>query len=131
MPGAKLVTVALIIEEGKVLLIQRGNEPDKGKWALPGGVGGLKKFPQPIEAVQDEVHFDLGTKFNPDKLFNYYYRTENDGSIVTLVFTGEIADSPNPNPDSVKGWKFISHREMFNLELAFDHYQILKEFFNK
>ena len=29
---------AVGVRDGKVLLIKRGNEPDKGKWALPGGL---------------------------------------------------------------------------------------------
>ena len=28
----------LAVSDGKVLLIKRGNEPDRGKWALPGGL---------------------------------------------------------------------------------------------
>jgi len=28
---------AIIINEGKIVLIKRGNEPGKGKWSIPGG----------------------------------------------------------------------------------------------
>jgi 8-oxo-dGTP diphosphatase len=28
---------AVIIKEGKIVLIKRGNEPSKGKWSIPGG----------------------------------------------------------------------------------------------
>jgi ADP-ribose pyrophosphatase YjhB (NUDIX family) len=28
---------AVIINEGKIVLIKRGNEPSKGKWTNPGG----------------------------------------------------------------------------------------------
>jgi ADP-ribose pyrophosphatase YjhB (NUDIX family) len=28
---------AVIINEGKIALIKRGNEPSKGKWTIPGG----------------------------------------------------------------------------------------------
>jgi len=28
---------AVIIKEGKIALIKRGNEPSKGKWSIPGG----------------------------------------------------------------------------------------------
>jgi 8-oxo-dGTP diphosphatase len=29
---------AVIIKEGEIALIKRGNEPSKGKWAIPGGL---------------------------------------------------------------------------------------------
>lgn len=29
---------AVIIKEGKIALIKRGNEPSKGKWTIPGGI---------------------------------------------------------------------------------------------
>ena len=28
---------AVIIREGKILLIKRGHEPNKGRWSIPGG----------------------------------------------------------------------------------------------
>jgi len=38
-PLAPLVGVgAVIVKEGRVLLVQRGSEPLKGHWTLPGGV---------------------------------------------------------------------------------------------
>lgn len=37
-PGAPMVAVgAVVIEQGRVLLVKRGREPMKGKWSLPGG----------------------------------------------------------------------------------------------
>lgn len=29
---------ALIVHDGKIVLIKRGNEPSKGKWTIPGGL---------------------------------------------------------------------------------------------
>jgi 8-oxo-dGTP diphosphatase len=41
-PTAPLVGVgAVIVDEGRVLLVRRGNEPLKGHWTLPGGLAGL------------------------------------------------------------------------------------------
>lgn len=37
-PKSPIVAVgAVVIERGRVLLVQRGREPSKGKWSLPGG----------------------------------------------------------------------------------------------
>ena len=29
---------AIIVDEGKIVLIKRGNEPSRGKWTIPGGL---------------------------------------------------------------------------------------------
>jgi 8-oxo-dGTP diphosphatase len=37
-PGQPVVGIgAVIVHEGKMVLIERGNEPSKGKWSIPGG----------------------------------------------------------------------------------------------
>jgi ADP-ribose pyrophosphatase YjhB (NUDIX family) len=37
-PEAPIVGIgAVVVEQGRVLLVQRGHEPLKGKWSLPGG----------------------------------------------------------------------------------------------
>jgi 8-oxo-dGTP diphosphatase len=38
-PDSPLVGVgAVVVHEGRVLLVQRGREPLKGHWSLPGGL---------------------------------------------------------------------------------------------
>ncbi len=37
---------AVIIQEGKIALIKRGNEPSKGKWTIPGGLVELGESPK-------------------------------------------------------------------------------------
>ena len=38
-PEAPIVGVgAVVVDAGRVLLVQRGREPLKGKWSLPGGM---------------------------------------------------------------------------------------------
>jgi 8-oxo-dGTP diphosphatase len=37
-PGQPVVGVGIVIvKEGKIVLIKRGNDPGKGKWSIPGG----------------------------------------------------------------------------------------------
>jgi len=37
-PQAPIVTVGLIVRSGeRVLIVQRGKEPNKGRWSIPGG----------------------------------------------------------------------------------------------
>ena len=49
---------AVIIEDGKILLIKRGNEPSKGKWSIPGGI--VKVGEELVTALRREVKEEVG-----------------------------------------------------------------------
>ena len=51
---------ALIIKDGKVLLVKRANEPNKGKWSIPGGV--VKLGESLIDALKREIEEETGLK---------------------------------------------------------------------
>ena len=123
-----LITSAIICNKDKVLLIKRNKEPDKGKWALPGGTGSFKKYPNPIDAVKDEVKYDLKAEFIIDSFFNYSFYEGKEGSAVTLHFKGKLLSNPNPNKDEVSEWKYFSQNELQE-NIAFDHKEVLKRFF--
>ena len=58
-PEAPIVGVgAVIIEQNRVLLVQRGREPLKGKWSLPGGM--LELGESLAEGVVREVREETG-----------------------------------------------------------------------
>lgn len=59
-PAAPLVGVAAVIldEAGRVLLVQRGHEPRKGSWGLPGGL--IDVGERLTAAVQREVLEETG-----------------------------------------------------------------------
>ncbi|MEM4705916.1 MAG: NUDIX hydrolase [Candidatus Methanomethylicaceae archaeon] len=50
----------LTIENGKVLLIKRGNEPNKGLWSIPGGMVKLGESPEEaaIREFKEETGLD-------------------------------------------------------------------------
>lgn len=49
---------AVIVDRGRVLLVQRGREPSKGKWSLPGGV--LELGESLTEGLVREVREETG-----------------------------------------------------------------------
>ena len=58
-PEAPIVGVgAVVVDQGRVLLVQRGHEPFKGKWSLPGGM--LELGESLTEAVAREVLEETG-----------------------------------------------------------------------
>ncbi len=52
---------AVIIQDGKIALIKRGNEPGKGKWSIPGGLVELgENLPAAvIRETKEEVCLDV------------------------------------------------------------------------
>jgi len=58
-PMAPMVSVgAVIVDEGRVLLVRRGNEPMKGHWTLPGGL--LELGETLSDGVMREVREETG-----------------------------------------------------------------------
>ena len=52
---------AVIIKEGEIALIKRGNEPSKGKWTIPGGLVELGENLETavIREIKEEVCLDV------------------------------------------------------------------------
>jgi len=88
-PAAPLVGVgAVVVNRGRVLLVQRGTEPAKGKWSLPGGlieVGELLS-----DAIVREVREETGLVVEPLELIELIDRILRDGDRVRYHYV--IAD---------------------------------------
>ena len=52
---------AVIVREGAIVLIKRGNEPSKGKWSIPGGLVELGESPEQavIRETKEETCLDV------------------------------------------------------------------------
>jgi ADP-ribose pyrophosphatase YjhB (NUDIX family) len=88
-PEMPLVGVgAVIVEDGRVLLVQRGREPLKGQWSLPGG---LIEIGESLHAgVIREVREETGLEVEPVELIELLDRIHRDGDRVRFHYV--IAD---------------------------------------
>jgi 8-oxo-dGTP diphosphatase len=76
-PEAPIVGVgAIVIQESRVLLIQRGQEPLKGEWSLPGGALELGETLE--EGVRREVLEETGLVVEPVQLVELLDRIVRD-----------------------------------------------------
>jgi len=57
---------AVILHEGRVLLVQRGTEPMKGRWSIPGGL--LEVGESLAEGVRREVREETGLEVEVGEL---------------------------------------------------------------
>lgn len=88
-PDAPLVAVgAVIVEEGRVLLVRRGSEPLLGHWTLPGG---LLEVGEPLLAgVVREVREETGLTVEPIELIELLDRIQREDERVRYHYV--IAD---------------------------------------
>ena len=88
-PIAPLVGVgAVIVHEGRVLLVQRGREPMKGRWTIPGG---LVEIGEALDAaVVRETREETGLEVEPIELVELLDRIHREEGRVRYHYV--IAD---------------------------------------
>lgn len=136
-----LVTVdAVVVQSGHVLLIQRGDFPSKGSWALPGGF--LNQEEKIRDACIRELVEETCVKV-PEKVlkgsivdYDFFDHPDRDprGRTITHAFYIKLSDElqlPHVKgaDDALKA-KWIPLSELYGMRDQFfnDHYFILKRF---
>ena len=112
----------------RVLLIERGNEPYKGCWALPGGFLDMEETLE--ECAIRELEEETGLKVSIESIrqVGTYSRVNRDprGRTISTAFIA-VVDSPLP----VKGQDDAARAEWFAIDslppLAFDHDDIIRD----
>jgi ADP-ribose pyrophosphatase YjhB (NUDIX family) len=88
-PTAPLVGVgAIVVNNGRVLLVCRGREPLKGHWTLPGGV--LELGESLVDGVKREIAEETGLEVEPVELVELLDRIHREGEKVRYHYV--IAD---------------------------------------
>jgi ADP-ribose pyrophosphatase YjhB (NUDIX family) len=79
-PVAPLVGVgAVVVDEGRVLLVRRGTEPLKGQWSLPGGM--LELGESLTDGVIREVKEETGLVVEPLELIELLDRIHRENGL--------------------------------------------------
>ena len=90
----KVAVIALVLHQGKVLLIQRAVDPAKGKWSLPGGYMDAGEMPE--EALQRELQEEVGLRVKIGELIDIFPMINDEGQRIGIVlaFRAEPSSSP-------------------------------------
>jgi 8-oxo-dGTP diphosphatase len=79
----KVAVIALVIQDGRILLVQRAVDPGKGQWALPGGY--MDADEMPAIALQRELEEEVGLTVQVDKLLQIYPMVDGAGNGIGIV----------------------------------------------
>jgi len=87
----KLVAVTLLMENDRILLVQRDIEPGRGKWGLPGGYVDWNEHPEAaaIRECAEELHarVELNGLFRIEQIV-----TAAETGIVILAYHGRVIE---------------------------------------
>jgi 8-oxo-dGTP diphosphatase len=125
-----MVTVDAVVftfqnKRAKLLLVKRGNEPFKGKWAIPGGF--IEIDEELEDAAARELWEETALANVPLKQMHTFGRCGRDprGRQITVVFVGIAVKGQ----DKVKGGDDAAKAKWFDIEnlpknMAFDHSEV-------
>ena len=122
-----LTVDTIIIEDSKIVLIKRLNDPYKNHWALPGG---FVEYGETVEnAAVREAKEETGLDIKLEKLVGVYSDPNRDprGHTVTVVFVASIIGGQLKSDSDAKDAIFIEQADLENISLAFDHNEILHD----
>jgi 8-oxo-dGTP diphosphatase len=133
-PRPSVTTDAIIIAKVKdqhfILLIERGNEPYKNMWALPGGF--IEMDEDLFDACKRELREETGiekVKLNEFATFGKPGRDPR-GRTISVVFWGLVE-----NIIAINAGDDAANAQWFNIsklpKLAFDHDEIIQQFKSK
>ncbi|WP_321995680.1 NUDIX hydrolase [Draconibacterium orientale] len=131
-PRAALTVDAIVFVKSEttisVLLIERGREPFKNKWALPGGFVDLDETLE--KACIRELEEETGLQVEKMQQFRAYDAIDRDPRhrTISVVYSVQLAGKmPVKGNDDAAQAKWFSIDDL--PELAFDHAEILNDFF--
>jgi 8-oxo-dGTP diphosphatase len=108
----------------KVLLVQRGGEPYKGWWALPGG---FMRMDETIEeCARRELREETGLKVNNVEQFHVFSKVDRDERerVITVAHYALVRLADVEGGDDAAKAQWFAESEMPSL--AFDHDRILR-----
>jgi ADP-ribose pyrophosphatase YjhB (NUDIX family) len=113
------VAVAVVIEhERRILLIKRGNDPERGKWSVPAGF--VDAGEDPVRAAEREAHEETGLNVRVAELLEVISKTDPaEGADILIVYRAEtVSGELAPGDDADEARYFSPHELPTHLAFA-------------
>ena len=125
--NAKPCACALVIREGRVLLVRRAIEPFYGYWDIPGGF--LEAEEHPAAGVVREIEEETGLRIRLTALLGIYvdtYGAEGEYTLNIHYLAEVVSGEPCPASDALELAWFAPHELPSDLAFRSD-YQALED----
>lgn len=131
-PESPIVGVgALVIKDGRVLLVKRGVEPNKGLWSIPGGTLELGETLK--EGAEREILEETGIVIEagePFYTFDFFERDEKGlvkyHFVIVDLLGKYISGEPNGGDDAQEA-RWIRPQELSTLPVSKNTLRLLKK----
>jgi ADP-ribose pyrophosphatase YjhB (NUDIX family) len=112
-----------VLHDGKVLIVRRARDPEKGRFDLPGGF--LKFREDPVSAVKREVREELGIEVDLSvadfiQAVPHAYGDEDEWVLALGFLARFVSGVPVPNDDVAEA-RWISEDEVDQIDFAWPH----------
>ena len=121
---------AIVIKDGKVLLVRRGVAPSKNLWAIPGGMIELGETIQ--QAAEREILEETGIRIQAREPVYTFDLIERDPEgriryhfVVVDVFAFYVSGEPAPNDDAVDA-RWVAPEELESLPASPNTLRLLR-----
>jgi 8-oxo-dGTP diphosphatase len=125
---------AIVVREGKVLLVRRGHSPSEGLWAIPGGRVELGETLQ--EAAEREIREETGLSIAAGKpVYTFDVIERDDGGhvrfhyIIVDLLADYVGGKLRPGDDAREA-RWVSRQELKQLEVNQSTLQVLRQVVN-
>ena len=126
---------ALIFERGEILLVERGKEPLKGYWSLPGGL--LELGERLDVAIRREVREETGLDVEPLSVFEIFERIMPDAQgrteyhYVLIDYLCRVAGGELHAASDVSGVAWVPERRLCEYRLTEGTLAVIERAFAK
>jgi acetyl-CoA carboxylase carboxyl transferase subunit beta len=112
-----------VVDDGRLLLVQRGREPGRGLWAVPGGK--VEPGERLVDAARREVLEETGLHVEVGDVVWVGEHIEADHHLVLIDFAGRLVGGDLEAADDADDARWVPLAEAGELPLTLTMYELV------